>query len=99
LADRFRRGGRQQGVDDIGDVYTVASLRTVTEDEDLLAQQPLADEHGEKAELVAVQSLPGSVDVGEPQAGGGHSVGRVVDEVQLLAGQLGDTVDIHRTGR
>ena len=89
----------EQRLDDIVDVDAISSLRTVSEDADLLAQQRLADEDGQEAQLVAGQSLARPVDVGQSQAGRRHGVRRVVHQVELLAGQLRDAVDVHRAGR
>ena len=54
---------------------------------------------GRKPSSSLDQPLARPVDVGQPQARGRHPVGGVVHEVQLLAGQLGDPVDVDRAGR
>ncbi|TPW11106.1 MAG: hypothetical protein FD127_3411 [Acidimicrobiaceae bacterium] len=94
LADSRLAGAAHQGIDDIVDEQAVAPLIAAAEQFDRLAEQSLADEHGQEAELVARQALSRPVHVGEAQRGDRHRVRAGVDEVKLLAGQLGHAVHV-----
>jgi hypothetical protein len=92
-----RRGGREDGVDDVVDEQAVATLFATAEELDRLALERLADEHRQEAELVAGEPLPGPVDVGEPQRRDRHAVRVGVHHVQVLAGELGHAVHVDRS--
>lgn len=95
---RIRRREQQAG-DDIVDVKAVTALGAVTEDLDRLPREGLADEHRQESELIAGQPLAGTVDVAQPQRRCSCVIRLRIDHVQLLAGELGNAVDIHRVRR
>ena len=91
--------GQQQPLDDIVDVEAIAQLRAVAEQVDLLTVHGAAHEHRQEAQPVALQALARSVHVGEAQRGDRHAVHPGVEQVGLLAGELGDAVDVDGLGR
>ena len=93
------RGSQQQGVDDVVDVQAIAPLRAVAVQHDLVTQQGLADEHREEAEALALEVLTGAVDVGQPQHGRAEGVQLPIEQVELLARQLVDAIDVDRCRR
>ena len=97
LADRCRLDcGEQHGVDHVVDVETVAQLRTLAEQFDVLAGERAANEHREEAETVTVQVLAGPIDVRETEGRGPHVVRVGVHAMELFAGELVDAVHVDR---
>ena len=93
-----RRGGDHR-VDDVVDVQAVAALRAVAVQRDVVTEQSPPDEHGEEALVGAAEVQPRAVDVGQPQCRRLHAVHACIQQVELLARQLVDAIDVDRRCR
>ena len=74
-------------------------MRAVTEHDDVVACQCPTDELGEEAESRTVQVLARTVDVGQAQDDGDQCVAAPVEQMEMLAHQLVDTIHIDRCRR